>query len=385
MVITCPFCFEQFTPNELRFRCINPACPGRMPDPVYTTRRGYGDMMMGAVLVPRKQVFGQPGEVKCYQCKTISYTRLCPHCHFELPHDITQVDQRIIAIIGGRATGKTHYIASLITRLRNEVAGNFNMQVRMMGQDTVERWENDFYKPLFERKTVLQLTQIAAINAQIKSPLMFRFTFTHGGRPRALNISFFDSAGEDMKSLSVMSVEYRYISHADAIIFLLDPLQIASVRHQLPTVDAPREDFLASPEHIVNNLRDLFEQQQHLRPDQKITVPIAFTLSKVDTLGPLLDRGSGLLNPSNHQGQLDLDDIQGVSTEIATYLSEWINSSFLTGIRLGFATYNFFGVSSLGAQPGANGHLAVVSPFRVEDPLLWLLYKLGFIEKKRWR
>lgn len=385
MLLTCPFCFAQFTPHELRFRCVKPDCAGRMPDPIYTTQRGYGETVMGAVLVPHKQMFGQPEEVRCHYCKTVSHTRICPHCHFELSHDIAQIDQRIIAIIGGSATGKSHYIASLITRLRNEVAGNFNMQVRMMGQDTVERWENDFYKPLFVRKTVLQPTQRAAINTHVKSPLMFRFMFNNGSRPRALNISFFDSAGEDMTSLSTMSVDYRYISHADAIIFLLDPLQIASVRQQLTSANVPSEDFKASPEHIVNNLRDLFEQQQHLRPEQKITVPVAFTLSKVDTLTPLLDPQSDLLSPGNHTGRLDLDDIQSVSTEIANYLKEWINLSFLTGIRNGFASYSFFGVSSLGEQPDTNGHLSTVSPFRVEDPLLWSLYKLGLISGKRGR
>jgi hypothetical protein len=384
-MLICPFCFIQFTPQDLRFRCVNPVCQGHAPDYVYAKERGYAVTMMGRVLVPGKRMFGQPEGVVCDACKVMSYTRICPNCHFELSNDIGQVDQRIIAIIGGRATGKTHYIASLVTRLQNEVAQNFDIHVRMMGEDTQMRWERDFYTPLFVRKMVLKPNLPAANDAQVKSPLMFRFMFNDGSRLRAINISFFDSAGEDMKSVSTMSVQNRYICHADGIIFLLDPLQIPTVRQQLPSVKIPPPDMRASPEYIVGNLRELFEQQHRLRPTQKIKVPIAFTLSKVDTLIPILEPGSALQRPSSHPGWVDLDDVQSVDTEISHYLTEWINPAFLIGIRNDFASYNYFGVSSLGEQPDTNDHLSTVSPLRVEDPFLWLLYKLGLVKgKKGW-
>src|SRR5205085_11824558 len=121
----------------------------------------------------------------------------------------------------------------------------------------------------------------------------------------------------------------------------------------------------------------------HLRPRQKVKVPIAFTLSKVDTLIPILDPGSALQRPGDHPGHLDLEEVQSVSTEIANYLAEWINPAFLASIRNGFACYNYFGVSSLGEQPDANNRLSTVSPLRVEDPFLWLLYKLDLIKGKK--
>lgn len=386
MQLTCPFCFEQFSAQDLRFRCDNAACPDPIPDPVYANARGYTTLPMGRVLVPAKQLFGQPDGVRCDACKVISNTRICPVCHQELSKDIGQVDQRIIAIIGGRATGKTNYIASLITRLQTEVARNFGTEVRMMGEETRIRWERDFYTPLFIRKRVLEPTQRAAVDATVKAPLMFRFIFKDGSRKRAINISFFDSAGEDMTSLATMSAQYRYICHADGIIFLLDPLQIPTVRQEvMNSANVPPTDFKASPEAIVWNLRDLFERQQRLHATQKVKVPVAFTLSKVDALLSLLDSGSALQRGSSHQGVLDLYEVQSVNTEISHYLSEWINPAFMIGVENGFATYNFFGVSSLGDQPDANGQLTTVSPLRVEEPFLWLLYKLGLIKgKKGW-
>ncbi len=383
--ITCPFCFSAFSPQELRFRCVGPGCSGRAPDAIYATSRGYGVTQMGRVLIPTKRAFGLPRAAICDVCKTESRTRICPVCHFELSHDVGQIDQRIIAIIGGSNTGKSHYITSLIVRLQHEAGENFGFAVRMLGDNTQERWERDFYSPLYERKTVLQPTRPGEIDSRVKAPLIFRLTINSGGRKRALNISFFDSAGEDMTALDRLSVQARYICHADGIIFLLDPLQISSVRQQLPGVNAPNYDPKAAPEYIVGRLRDLFERQYNLPATKKITVPIAFTLSKVDTLLSIVEPGSALQRPSEHFGILDLADVQSMSTEIANYLKTWINPNFCTTIDHNFARYRYFGASSLGGMPDANNHLVKVEPLRVEDPFLWILYELDLIKGKKGR
>ena len=384
--ITCPFCFTEFMPQDIRFRCKTRGCPGEAPDPVFANARGMPTMLMGCVLIPRKSKFasGLPQTVLCQSCKTDSHTRICPHCHFELSPDIGQVDSRIIAIIGGRATGKSHYIASLITRLQREVGNNFNIEVGMMGEDTQRRWINDFYKPLFLDKHVLELTQSSSINSVVKSPLLFRFTFNDGKRLRVLNISFFDSAGEDMMALTTMA-ENRYICHANGIIFLLDPLQIQTVRYQLPqqNTSLPPPDPLAAPDYIVGTLRRLFQEEHGLRPDQRVNIPIAFTLSKIDMLTPILDPGSALLRPGNHPGYLDFSDVQSINTEVSSYLAEWINPGFIRSVSNGFSNYSFFGVSALGEQPDSNKKLSTVSPLRVEDPFLWLLNKLDLVKGRR--
>jgi GTPase SAR1 family protein len=382
----CPFCFHAFALSVMRFRCLSPTCKGREIDILYAEVRGTETVTMGRVLLPGKASFGNiPHEALCDVCKTISHTRLCPFCHFELPHDVGHVDQRIIAIIGGRATGKTHYIASLITRLQHDVGKNFGFTVRMLGDQTQERWERDFYTPLFVRKTILQPSRPAQIDPEIKSPLIFRLTFNGSGYRRVLNLSFFDSAGEDMSSLVTMALQNRYITYADGIIFLLDPLQIPNVRQQLTSVNFPPADLHASPEYIVGRLRDLFERERRLRPTQKVKVPIAFTLSKIDTLFPLLEPGSEFHHAGHLAGLFDLDDVQSVHSEIQTYLSLWMNPNFCNIIHSSFARYNYFGISSLGEQPDQNNRLSAINPIRVEDPFLWILHQFGLIRGKRRR
>ncbi len=386
--ITCPFCFADFAPQDIKFRCIEPMCPAKAPDPIFASARDIAEQEMGYVLIPPRR-FGNilSNRMVCDACKKLSYTRLCPNCHFELSQDVGQIDQHIIAIIGGSGTGKSNFIASLIYRLQFEVGLKFDIAVEMMGEDTQERWQRDFYEPLFQKKEAVPKTQTAKTNLPVRSPLMFRFMFNQGRRTRALTISFFDSAGEDMATLSHMSPLNRYICHAHGIIFLLDPLQIPLVRTQLPAnaqnVVLPPANWRTSPERIVGGLRNLFEREYNLPPTQKVTVPVAFTLSKIDMLKPLLDDGSALRRRSTHPGYVNLGDIQTVDTEISNNLSDWINPSFLNSIRHGFANYSFFGVSALGEQPDANGRLKSVSPLRVEDPFLWLLYILGLVDGKR--
>ena len=385
--ITCPFCFESFSVQEIQFRCLNPSCTGRAIDQIYADARHVPALPMGHVITGKKSAFGIARIVDCDVCKREARTRLCPKCHFELSHDVGQIDQKIIAIIGGSNTGKSHYIASLINRLQHVVGGNFNIAVSLLGDGTRQRWQRDFYTPLFENRHVLQPTQSSTVDTIVKTPLIFRLTFKDGNNIRALNISFFDTAGEDMSALQVgaLTLEARYICKADGLIVLLDPLQIESVRQQLPSnIQMPKPDPMARPEFIVGRLRELMEGYHNISGSKKIPIPIAFTFSKVDTLRSIVAPDSSILRHSTHYGELDLPDVQSVSSEIGTYLQAWINMGFYNEIDFKFANYRFFGVSSLGNQPEASGQVKI-EPLRVEDPFLWILYQFKMVKGKKGR
>ena len=385
--IICPFCFEEFSSQELHMRCMvpYPQCKGQVPDMLFAHARGYAPAPMGRVLVPGRGQFrqGMPYRVRCDFCNTISNTYLCPNCHFELPYDIGQIEQKIIAIIGARYSGKSHYIASLINRLERVIAPSFQMNLQKVGNETEERWTRDFYTPLFVKKTILQPNKPALIDPQVRIPLIFRLIVRKNGYTDALNLSFFDTAGEDLTSANVMAVHNRYILHADGIIFLLDPLQIPQVQQELHLPNMPVLDPKASPINMIGQLRQFFERERRVRTYQKIGIPIAFTLSKIDALEPILPPGSPLKEHSqHHDGYLDLREIQSVSTEVSNYLGEWIGPGFSLSIEHNFQCYEFFAMSSLGHQPEQNNRLKTVSPRRVEDPFLWLLYKLKLLKGK---
>ena len=187
-----------------------------------------------------------------------------------------------------------------------------------------------------------------------------------------------------MKSLDVLSTEARYICYSAGIIFLLDPLQIDAVRQRLPADMLPKRDPDAEPAYIVERLRELFERQFHLSPTARVSTPVAFVLSKLDTLMPLIDPSSNLRMTGEHFGYLNLSDTQSVHTEIWNYLQTWAGASLSNRIEKGFANFNYFGVSSLG-HPPKDGKIETVSPFRVEDPFLWIIHQLKLIKGRKGR
>ena len=391
--VLCPFCFNKFSSTKILFRCSNINCADRTPDKIYDSYQGLPpgktSSLMGRVFSPTTNFLGRtvnrfnsPREANCPTCKRTTNKRICPTCHFELMYDVGSTTEEIVAIIGGRSTGKSSYISVLIQRLKNEVGADFNAAVMAIGDGTRTRYENDFYKPIFKDNKELQSTQSGRTNSTIKIPMVFRITIDNQGKRKAVNLVLFDTAGEDMTSLDLMSAEARYILYSDAIIFLLDPLQIESVRERLSGVDLPALVPDAAPIPIVERLYELHEKQFGMRPEEKIKKPIAFTLAKIDVLFPIIDPGSVLHYSSNHRGYLNLSDMQSVHTEISAYLENWLGLNFNNLIKTNFKKYKYFGVSAFGKSP-VNGKLNGVSPLRTEDPLLWILHELSLIKGKK--
>ncbi len=390
--VTCPFCFNTFTVTEIEFRCINSRCPGRAPDSVYAEYQGLpSPPMLGKIFSPERtnlqglrQRFKPQLKSTCPDCQRDTPKRVCPICHYDLMHDAGLMNERIIAVIGGRSSGKSNFIAALVHTLENRVGANFNAGVRAMGDSTRTRYEEDFYGPLFRNHRVIPPTVAATVDARTKIPMVFRITFDGPGQRSAANLVLFDTAGEDMQSLDTLSTEARYICFADALIFLLDPLQIEAVRQQVgPTIPLPAADPGAEPIAIIERLRDLYERQFQLKATEKIKKPVAFTLAKIDTLLPIIDPGSGLHHTGEHFGAINVGDIESIHTEISAYLQTWMGSRMENLARTNFGNYRYFGVSSFGKMPAADNTIGAISPIRVEDPVLWILHDLGLIKSKK--
>lgn len=365
--ITCPNCFNTYPISDVRFQCINARCEdfGELFDAPPDPRR--------IALTPHI-----PLKAPCPTCEQDTTKRLCPHCGFDLPTDAGLSTEYSIAIIGGRGTGKSTYIATLIHRLKNEIGMTFKIGVGGVNDYTRQRYRDEFELPLFRHGNLLAPTRSATQEISTKTPMIFRITFAK----KVVNLVLFDTAGEDMQSLDTMSAEARYICFADGIVFLLDPLQIDSVRQQLAgsNIALPAVDPGAEPQLIVERLRQLYERQFGLKGTRKIRKPVAFTLAKIDALYGILDPASGLHRSGGHDGTVNLDDMQSIHTEITSYLQNWMGPAFENYVKVHFELYQYFGVSALGQPPTADYEIVSVAPHRVEDPILWLFHQFGIVK-----
>lgn len=395
----CPFCFETFGAHEIAFRCLTRNCKGQKEDPVYANARidiqGAGrnvaSALMGNVIEPsdqadekKRQLWEKgilPRSVKCSFCGKESHTYLCPKCHFVLPHDIEHVRQWTIAVVGSRGGGKSFLIGSFVHSLENHLVSTMDMTMSMLDDDTQERWLNDFYGPIFRDRTLLPLTSPAEINMRVRIPLILRLARTGRFKVHNANLSLFDSSGEDMNKSRTISEHVRSILFADGLVFVIDPWQVRQVRDRLadPAIQPAVVNEMSSPERLLDRLIGTFEREGIVKEGAKIQIPLALVVTKIDTLTPLLDPSSILMNASTHRHSLNLKEIETVSEEVKGWLGRWLTPGFLKKVEQRFTSYSYFGVSALGEQRDPGGQLEVLDALRVEEPFLWLLYLKGFM------
>lgn len=394
--ITCPYCFEKINKKDVVFQCNNMAldvkgnkvCPKEI-DPEYSQYLGITD---SSRYLYREKVFKSgsknpimmPSSAIC-TCGYKSTRRLCPYCHNEFPNYFGEVDNLTIAVIGAKETGKSHYIAVLKKMLEENVGPAFSFTITAANDKTIQRYNSDFKKPIFEDKTIILSTKSAAVEHGVREPLIYSIVFyeNKGGRKirkKMITFSFFDTAGEDLNSEDVMSVVNKYIYNANGIICLLDPLQLKGVRDLvpegtvLPEINTEIDDIIARVSNLIRNAKSV--KGTGLR--SSIDIPIAITFSKVDVLRKILPPSSQLHNLSPHciDEVFNISDMENVSSEMEALIAKWSGVNLLTQVSSNFKDYKYFGVSALGCNPAdSNQTINQVIPIRLEDPFLWILWK----------
>ncbi len=387
--IICTNCFSSFSGRKVKFRCINKSCQELDPilenfqkNPNLGALGHIFDLDIGGI-----KLFTEEGlTARCDRCSTVSRVRICPNCHSQLPQDAGLVDEHIFAMIGAHAAGKGIYMTTLIQRLK-ELGPGFGFTVTEVGDETYERFNNDYLIPLYKDRMIIKQTLSGGVDARSKKPMSFQLAFERNRKRRVVNLSFFDGAGEDMHSVKALTTEANYICYASGIIFILDPLQIKGVRHSPLLENLPAQLENVDPDHIVDCLLKLFNDQYPKLLGGKIETPIAFVLSKTDAIEPLLFADTNLKSDGDHPGFYNLTDGDAVQDEITRYLHCWLGENFVAKIEKYFAHFHFFGVSSLGhPTEGSDGkQVGVVNPIRVEDPFLWILSHYRLIESRNKR
>jgi len=112
--------------------------------------------------------------------------------------------------------------------------------------------------------------------------------------------------------------------------------------------------------------------------EKKITIPVAFVLSKSDLLRNIIGYGSILFDEPNHYKGFDEEDIDIVSEEVRDLISQWQSPRLIDIADSFFEEKKFFAISALGALPLSDPNLTLSSPIsstRITDPILWLFWK----------
>ncbi|OAX46204.1 MULTISPECIES: TRAFAC clade GTPase domain-containing protein [unclassified Paenibacillus] len=394
--IVCPYCFSKFSPEEVVFR----AAHHRDDDEDYALgedaklnryRERFGlDTVfdMEAVLAPHDV----PEEHRIYsdhivmglndRYGVVTRRRLCPQCHNELPVTAGKAPSNIISIIGASQVGKSVYMTSLIHTLQHYTADHFDAACMPLNAEISRRFRADYEEPLFERGDLLDSTQ----KEKLQEPFIFQFVFKDEDKA-PLTLVFFDVAGEGMVEQDYLGLHGQHIKNSAGILFMVDPLQIRSIRDKIrinlgnePGEWTPRYD---EPRDVVLTMFGDFIAYQD---KAKTNIPTAVVLTKSDMLHSLKDEeGDYIKSNSNvfrnmvHRDWFDLTEFENIDGEIRRFI-EKVDRPFKGTMDVYFKDTAYFAVSALGSNPVDMKLQGVVSPIRVDEPFLWLLYKLKYIE-----
>lgn len=394
--IVCPYCFSKFEPSQTVFR----AAHSREDDEDYALgeddalnryRERFGlDSVddLEAILVPADI----PEEYHHYSDNVLTgltdrygvltRKRLCPYCHNELPVTAGKVPSNIISIIGASQVGKSVYMTSLIHTLQHTTAGHFDAACMPLNAKISQKFRSLYEDPLFQRGDLLSSTQ----KEKMQEPFIFQFVFKDEEKP-PLTLVFFDVAGEGMVDQDYLGLHGQHIKNSAGILFMVDPLQIRSIRDKIRINIGDRPGEWVSqydePRDVVLTLfGDFIAYQEKSRTD----IPTAVVLTKSDMLYSLKDEdgdyikaNSNVFNNYVHRGTLNLSEVDNIDGEISRFLAK-VDRPFKDTMDVYFSDTAYFAVSALGSNPVNQKIEGVVSPIRVDEPFLWLLHKLKFIE-----
>jgi hypothetical protein len=374
--VTCPYCFAGVPRERIAFRCAGsagrgPGCAPRLDEKLAAYTGSGAAASLPPVFDPPVSGRRSPRRAACPECGQATARRACPECHNPLPGAYCETPGKIVALVGAKNSGKSTYIAVLLHELSHRIGAELGTSLVACDDRTIERYKRDFHRPLFGDRRLLPATA-SAVTAP-RDPLVYLLTRTRrrGLRQRdmSLTLVLFDTAGEDLRSRDVADLHLRYLAAADAIIFLVDPLELASARE----ADDDPVDVIARVTELLRSGRDV----PHGR---RLTVPAAVALTKIDAL-PV----EGALRHARARSEaLDLDDREAVHEQVRAMLYDWQAGELDRYLGHEYAAYGLFGVSALGGVPrdgavGAGG----IRPYRVEDPLLWLLHRFGMLDGAR--
>ena len=384
--VMCPSCFHRWSTQVAAFRCLSSdhkRCP-QVPDEAQGRLRGISAPMENRVVL-RKGRIGMAFAAKAgspVHCECGSPTfQVCPTCHCRLPQLYTYSDSRSMALIGTKDSGKSHYVTVVLHELDHRVGPRLNGSLMLLDEHTRDRMTKELMPRLYKQRVVLEGTESAVTDVMTRLPLAARLSLRSGKTTHSSNLIFFDAAGEDLKSLSVLEREARYVTQSDGVIVLIDPLQIPMIRDELGnSIELP--EISEDAKTMVTRFAALVREARAIPANKPIDMPLALVVSKLDALRELLPPDHPALAANELDGVYDRRDARNVDASVRSDLAAWLGAGFDQFIQQTFSKVSHFAVSALGESP-TGGHLERgVSPHRVEDPILWMLDQWGGIPAK---
>lgn len=396
-IITCPYCYNKFENDDVEYQCENiersvdgtPKCPEEA-DKRFNDHWG---IPVESRHFFKGKPFGlfssEPKPSKCDKCGKQSSRFVCPHCHNWLPTDMIKDGAEIISIVGAPNSGKTVYFFNLMRQLQKKASSlGISVTVQDEGPDPTKKTSviyKGMVKKMYEDNELPPKTPV--IEGERPIPLIFKVSNEKAGKKggKSIYIVFYDTPGEAFQDREQMDRMADHVSNSAGILLFIDPYNIKKLTGTLQS--ASEEEIVTGSElENENVLNSLLQKVNRKESEDK---PFAIVFSKIDAVldglsaeraGGLatildLDRNSSFLKTK----KFNLSEIDQISNALEEMSEEWDVEYIKSQVNEKYKEENIkmFAVSSLGSQP-KDSRITNLNPYRVMDPLIWILYKIGF-------
>lgn len=376
--VLCDCCYRLFPFSRIRVRCTSNRCAA--------VRDTAGRRSPRRMLPDGEGLWAKKGRLldlarPCPYCaQTETLIPACPSCWHPLDPEIGQVEDRMIAVLGARQAGKSHFLAALLHQLLRRQAGGEVWTVSIRDEPRLVV-ENHFLRPLFRDLEELPATPVG-------SPVALRLVLTHQDDGRRILLRFEDRAGEtisDRKRLAAAD----FLRYAAGVVLLADPLAFEPPargarrdwHHHEPTyleiLEGYRQVLRAAPRRQEDVALPLLPEQKYL----------AVVVTKADLV---LHRNHAFWRPAENGAHLAPGYWHARRAESDT-AATWLRRQLADPHDLAAATDLFADVSCFFASSYGYAHKPHATlrkppqPLRVHEPLFALLdrFATGAVEAGR--
>jgi Double-GTPase 2 len=320
--------------------------------------------------------------------------RRCPNCQKALFDNIEVCDNVNISIIGDTSSGKTNYIAVLIDQLKSGKLmqhGQGTVRLMHLNRHTSETYRQVYQKPILADRQAVAATLRGTYDREGRAvraePLVYQLSIKdHGtGVDSTINLLFYDIAGEHFTTRDEVVSFGAHVLRPDGIIYFADPMRMPYIHQQLPPhlQDPSGSAGHRKVEEALDTVIFTMEGYNRLRPGETIDIPTAIAISKSDLLQYIIPqhewRNYRLMHRPYYDGRVHLQEVQRIDGEVRTLLQRHSETGLLQASQR-FEQVSFFALAATGNAPDYRGQYASIDPQRCLDPLMWLLWKLRFLE-----
>lgn len=316
--------------------------------------------------------------------------RACPHCHCELPRQFGTIPTHHIAMMGGRAAGKTAYLVNLFQQINAQLGAND------LGSVTLAEESKAFLQPMIE-----EYEQTGTTSPTPADRGLLPILCCYKNRGNEAFLTFYDIAGEGTGDAAYMA-NHKGIANCEGMLLMIDPNMFVSgaFNDQWVAEHMAEEDQLGGSEDCCKDSLDSFLNQAG-ELCREYADKIRYVVCVITKLDMMLEAeakyfGAGDIElltdvKNKHHGAVNLGILKEINSELRAYLEKKQQIKLKDKLIYTFGDnvkINILGVSTSTRAPGKEirfepNSAAVESKHRIIEPFLVILMYFGLAPAKK--